>query len=193
MKAISRHARCWLALFSLVALTGCPFTPDKGDTDPDPVDPFLKRVSPENLLANLKTAYKERAVAEYESLLASDFTFVLSPEDAGQPGMPDQWGRNQEITIHQKMFDAELVQSLTLDFVVGSRIFDPADQLWTITIANVDLYLNGITPDHPTPTTYRVQDGTAKFWFRQNSWNAAGTTEPVWTIVKWEDMPIEGS
>ena len=127
-----------------------PLLPNNGK--PDPVDPlFLDPISPENLLANLKMAYHEREIAEYESLLAKDFTFVLSPEDAGQPGMPSQWGRNTEIGIHQRMFDADLVQSLSLDFIIGDRVFDETDQLWTITITNVDLFLHGMTPDHPTP------------------------------------------
>ncbi|MBM3316311.1 MAG: hypothetical protein FJY75_00520 [Candidatus Eisenbacteria bacterium] len=191
MKARLHPVARWAPLLLLPALAGCPFMPTKNDKPPDPVPVFQPRTSPENLLANLKTAYKERAVAEYESLLARDFTFVLSPEDAGQPGMPDAWGRNTEITVHQKMFDGDLVQSLSLDFMAGQRVFDPVDHYWTITISNVDLYLRGMTPDRPTLTTYRVQDGTSRFWFRQNSWNATGTNEPVWTIVKWEDSPIE--
>jgi hypothetical protein len=177
-------------MLPLLFLAGCPFMPDKDDKVP-PVTDFLPRISPENLLFNLKSAYRLRNAAEYESLLAQDFTFVLSAEDAGQPGMPDAWGRNDEIGIHQRMFDGDLVQNLSLNFDVGSRVFDPADQLWTVTIANVDLYLYGITPDFPTPQAYTVSDNTSKFWFRQNSWTAAGTTDPIWTIVKWEDSPIE--
>jgi hypothetical protein len=191
MKTTLGYAARWVGLLALLGVVGCPFSPDSGTPD-HPVDPFLKPTSPENLLANLKTAYRERETAEYESLLAMDFTFVLSPEDAGQPGMPSQWGRNTEIGIHQRMFDEGLVTYLALDFVVGDRVFDDTDQLWTVTITNVDLSLTGMTPDHPTPKSYSVLDGTSKFWFRQNDWTVPGTSDRVWSIVKWEDSPIEG-
>ena len=190
MKTTLRYAARWVGLLALLGVVGCPFSPDKGK--PDPVEPkFLERTSPENLLANLKTAYREREAAEYESLLAKDFTFVLTPEDAGQPGMPSQWGANTEIGIHQQMFDADLVTYLSLDFVVGDRVFDDTDQLWTITITDVDLSLRGMTPDHPTPKSYSVENGTSKFWFRQNDWTVPSTSDRIWSIVKWEDSPIE--
>jgi hypothetical protein len=191
MKTTLVQAARWVGLLALLGVVGCPFMPTK-DKPVDPVDKFLPRTSPENLLANLKMAYRERETAEYESLLAMDFTFVLAPEDAGQPGMPSQWGRNTEIGVHQRMFDADLVQSLSLDFVVGDRLFDEAGQLWTITITNVDLSLYGMTPDHPTPKNYQVLDGSSKFWFRQNNWTVPGTTDRIWSIVKWEDSPVEG-
>jgi hypothetical protein len=191
MKATLVHAARWVGLLAILGVVGCPFMPDNGGKDkPDPK--FLLRITPENLLANLKMAYHERETAEYESLLAKDFTFVLSPEDAGQPGMPSQWGRNTEIGIHQRMFDADLVQTLSLDFVIGDRIFDETDQLWTITITNVELSLYGMTTEHPTPKLYRVQNGVSKFWFRQESWTVPGTSDRIWSIVKWEDSPVEG-
>ena len=152
--------------------------------------PFLPRTSPENLLRNLKLAYEKRNVAEYESLLAVDFTFVLSVEDAGQPGMPSQWGRNTEIAVHWHMLDTDLVTYLALDFVVGGRVFDDIAQLWTVTITHVDLELTGMTPDHPISKSYSVRNGTSKFWFRQNDWTAPGTSDRTWSIVKWEDSPL---
>jgi hypothetical protein len=188
--ALGRAAR-WVGWLALLAVVGCPFSPD----DAPPIIPepkFLPRTSPENLLANLMTSYRERETAEYESLLALNFTFVLSPVDAGQPGMPSQWGRNTEIGVHQRMFDADLVQTLALDFAVGARVFDETDQLWTITITNVDLSLYGMTPDFPTPKQYRVLGGSSKFWFQQNDWTAPGTSDRIWSIVKWEDSPVEG-
>jgi hypothetical protein len=179
---------CLLSVGMLLELSGCPFTPKKSDGDDDGDDKFLLRTSPENVLENLKRCYKQREVAEYESLLAQDFTFQPSEED---DEIPDQWGRNQEIAIHTNMFDAELVQTLSLGFDVGVRVFDTTDQLWTIMVTNVDLNLFGMTPHLQTPKEYSVVDGTCRFWFRQESWNAPGTSEKTWSIVKWEDEPID--
>jgi hypothetical protein len=176
----------------MTGITGCPFSPDSGNGDPPPdPDPFLARTSPENLLANLKAAYEERAIAEYESLLAMDFTFLLSQEDAQQPGMPESWGRQDEIGIHTNMFDSDRVEDLTLSFDAGSRVFDPTDGLWTITITNVRLRLYGETPgSEEGPKEYKVDNGTSKFWFRENDWTEPETSNKIWSIVKWEDNPI---
>ncbi|MCK4414790.1 MAG: fibronectin type III domain-containing protein [Candidatus Eisenbacteria sp.] len=171
-------------------------TDPHGASDTDSVEiyqsPFALRDSPENVMHNLKMAYAERAVAEYESLLAIDFTFLLCQEDASQPGMPDFWGQQDEIGIHMNMFDSDRVQTLTLSFDSWDRVFDPTDGLWTITIINVRLRLYGETPGNEGegPEEYKVDRGTSKFWFRENDWTEPGTESNVWTIVKWEDEPI---
>jgi len=192
MKCILQWAPRGLALLLLAGVLGCPFSPETNDDPPPvPVETYHARTAPESLLHNLKLAYKERVPAEYESLLAEEFSFVLSEEDASKPDMPDQWGRNQEISIHQAMFNAELVQQLTLDFVVGNREYDDTDGFWTILISNVTLTLYGSTPGHPTPTWYRVVNGASRFWFQKENYTWPGTQDTVWTIVKWEDNPID--
>jgi hypothetical protein len=173
---------------TMLAILGCS---DK-TSRPDPcVAPAGSCTSPEAALLALKQAYNTRAPAAFDSLLAEDFVFELSPEDAGQPGMPSEWGRNTELALHARMFDAGLVQSLSLDFIMGDRVFDETEQLWTITITNVEISLLGSTPYHPTQRLYRVQNGLSKFWFRQMIWNAPCSDESAWKIVKWRDSPIE--
>jgi hypothetical protein len=182
-------AICFLAA-TLFAIPGCS---DK-TSRPDPcVAPAGSCTSPEAALLALKHAYRYRETAAFDSLLSADFVFELSVEDAGQPGMPSEWGRSSELAIYTQMFDTDLVQSLSLDFVVGDRVFDETEQLWTITITNVDIDLYGFTPDHPTLKSYRVQDGRSKFWFRQMTWNAPCSDESAWKIVKWQDEPLEGA
>jgi len=162
------------------ATTGAPAPPD-----------FLPRTSPANLLLNLMAAYQLRNVAEYESLLASpDFAFVLSEEDQGKPGMPDSWGRDPEVSIHRHMFDAGMVRQLTLDFHLGDVIWDATQGMYTVLIYNVNLYLYGATPGHPTEVKeYRVRGSRSKFWFRKNAWTTGAAHDSVWTIVRWEDVP----
>jgi hypothetical protein len=158
------------------------------------VNAILPRTSPESLLSNLREAYALRNVAEYESLLAfrpPAFTFVLSEEDQGQPGMPDQWGRQTEVEIHEHMFDAEAVQTLRLGYVIGTREWDPVENLWSILVSNVNLHLYGIIPGQEEEglQELEVEGATSRFWFREESWTAPGTSDSVWAIVKWEDNP----
>jgi hypothetical protein len=177
-------------LLTALGIAGCPFMPE--DNPPIPPPPtFLSRTTPQNLLHNLKQAYKERNIAEYESLLANPgFTFVLSEEDQAKPDMPDNWGRDPEILIHSRMFDAEMVQQLTLDFIVGDVVWDPAQAMYSVLITNVNLYLYGSTPGHPTEVKeYRVSDSRSKFWFKKNPWTTAAAHDSIWTIVMWEDNP----
>jgi len=182
-------------LLGVSGITGCPFMTDPDDGGDPPVVPdFRARTSPENILFNLKQAYKLRNIAEYESLLALKlpaFTFVLSEDDQGQPGMPDQWGRQTEIDIHTHMFDAEQVQTLTLTFDEGTREWDAANNMWSILISNVNLRLYGIIPGQEEEglQELKVEGSTSRFWFREENWTEPGTTNKIWTIVKWEDNP----
>ena len=173
---------------TLFAIPGCS---DK-TSRPDPcIAPPGSCTSPEAALLALKQAYNTRAPAALDSLLSEDFIFELSLEDAGHPGMPGAWGHGSELALHALLLNAEYAQSLSLNFVFGPRVFDEAEQLWTITVTNVDVDLYGTTPDHPTPMTYRVENSTAKFWFRPMTWNAPCSDESAWKIVKWRDEPVE--
>jgi hypothetical protein len=177
-----------VALVTLAAIAACDH--DEGPMHHLAPWSFLARTTPQNLLHNLKQAYKERNIAEYESLLARDFTFILSEEDQAKPDMPDNWGRAPEITIHSRMFDAEMVQTLTLDFVVGDVVWDATQGMYTVPIDNVNLFLYGSTPGHPTEVKeYRVSASRSKFWFRKNPWTTGAAHDSVWTIVMWEDNP----
>jgi hypothetical protein len=193
MNNLLRRVAGAMLVLAALGITACPFSPDKNHDPPPVPKDFWDRSSPKGLLHNLKKAYEKRTVAEYESLLAKDFTFVLSAEDQQTPGMPDSWGRDPEIQIHTRMFDTDLVQSLTLAFEPADSVWDPADGMYTVLISNVNLYLNGATPAHPGDVKeYRVTNGRAKFWFRKNPWTVLGKADSVWTIVKWEDSPIGG-
>jgi hypothetical protein len=149
---------------------------------------FRLRTSPQNLLHNLAQAYEHRNIAEYESLLAKNgFEFVLS-EESHRPDLPDSWGRDVEIQLHRCLFDAEHVQTLTLDFTVGDVEWDPVFGMPTVLIRHVDIYVYGSTPGHPTDfSERRVRDGSSRFWFVKNPWTTGAHGDSVWTIVRWED------
>jgi hypothetical protein len=190
MIAVRRGLPVLTVLWALAAFAGC------GDKETDPghheQSPFLPRTSASNVLHNLLQAYAHRNMAEYDSLLADDFTFVLSLEDQQRPEMPHSWGRDTEILIHTHMFDADLVRTLTVAFEMGDAVWDPGEHLHTASVSNVDLYLYGVTPAHPTDVKEYRASGQAKFWFRKNAWLSPCTRDSVWTIVKWQDNPTGG-
>jgi hypothetical protein len=184
------HAITLAAIGFLAAIPGCSHTSSRPDDHC--IAPPGVCANPEAALLALKQAYNTRESAALDSLLAADFTFELSPEDAGQPGVPDEWGRSVELALHALLLDAGYVHSLELNFVIGPRVFDAVEQLWTITITDVHLDLYGVTPDRlTTPEAYGVDDGSAKFWFRSTAWNAPCSDESAWKIVKWRDQPVE--
>jgi hypothetical protein len=183
-------------LLIVAALGGCSDVdrPDDGHWRSS----SLPRTSPANLLRNLQEAYAKRNLAEYESLLAKDFVFGVSAEDSQDPGIPDSlgqdlWGHDSEVRAHAHMFDADLVQTLTVTFAAAKPVWDPADRMYTVLASNVNLLIYGATPAHPTELReYRVTNGSEKFWFRKNGWFSPGTRDSVWTIVKCLDAKPSG-
>jgi hypothetical protein len=155
---------------------------------------YLPRTTPQNLLHNLKKAYKYRNIAELESLLAENYTSVISEEDQQKPDMGDTtyaWGHDTEVSIHMRMFDAEYVQTLSLEYTIGDPIWDAVLDMYVVDVQDVSLYLYGSTPGHPTEVReYRVSDGSSRFWFRKNPWTTGARHNSIWTIVRWEDEPV---
>lgn len=201
MKLLPRVLMTVLFVALLVPLVGCPFsTKPGGGEKPDPLPTFKPRTHPDSLLQNLMLAYELRVPAEFESLLARDFVFQFSDIDVQDPDVPsDDLAREDEVGIHQRMFDATLVQNLTLSFEyaissleVDELLSSPQDTLWTLLLTNVDLLLYGGTPQHPDePESYELEDGVEQFWFRKNSWTHTNG-DPIWTIVRWKEHNFGG-
>ncbi len=160
------------------------------------VNALRARNSPENLLWNLKQAYDLRNIAEYESLLAGgpeSFTFVLSQADQEEPGLPDEWGRQTEVGIHERLFNPDAVPTLSLSYAVGPRQWDPGTGMWSILVWNVFLHVYGLIPgrENEGMREFAVDGGSSRFWFREEPWGQAGAEGHVWKIVSWEDEPLE--
>lgn len=156
---------------------------------------FRARTSPENLLHNLKEAYAERDIAQVESLLAPDFTFVFTPYDQAQPNIPDSWNRGAEIEAHLGMFDGRFVQTLSMQFddaghaVVDPEFTAPGDTAWVVVVTAMNLELFGTPrriPDEP-PQTFKVQDGEALFWFKRLAHTDPETGDPIWIIFRCQE------
>ncbi len=193
-----RCAGLGLFLVVILGLTGCPFSTDPVETPPPPPK-FKPRTSPENLIFNLKMAYQEREVDPYDSLLSSSFKFYLAEEDQH---ITDFFTRNEEIEIHDHMFNADLVTALQLTFDMiqtSDVVFDPeksSDEidLYTATVTNITLSLTGWTPqqDPGDPIqTYQMVGGASQFWFRQMDWKHENG-DPIWKIDEWLELSAGG-
>jgi len=190
-----------LFLALMVPLVGCPFSTKPSPKDiVDPPATFKPRTHPDSLLQNLMLAYEQLMPAEFESLLAQDFVFQFSDIDVLDDDVPsDDLAREDEVGIHQRMFDNALVQTLTLSFEydissleVDELVSSPEDTLWTLLLTNVDLFLYGGTPQYPDePASYELENGVEQFWFRKNSWTH-DNGDPIWTIVHWKEHNFGG-
>ncbi len=140
-----------LAVFALT-LGGCwnPFNPDDGDPVEIPPPDFRDRLTPEDVLHNLKTAYIWMNPGEYLDCLSEDFEFYPNEDDVNDPELdiPAIWWKPQEQEMHQNMFahDSD-VESITLTLTITSIVHDegvpgdPLDDTWICTV-DVDLRVN---------------------------------------------------
>jgi hypothetical protein len=77
-----------------------PESPPPGEPGPS----FQNLTERSHVLNNLQAAYNTRSLTKYQELLDANFTFFLAPGDVGG-GMPEQWGRTDEVSIHTALFN----------------------------------------------------------------------------------------
>jgi hypothetical protein len=153
--------------------------------------------SPANVLANLRTAYEDRDIEDYERLFAEDFTFVFSPASIPEPHdpTPAQWGRNEEFTSTENMFRDELVDRVSLEWVIGvpehadSVMYGP--RAWKVKVDTVNLQVDTRSAAG-VRLILQVPGTTEMFYFRQEPSRLASDGRPSWFIFRWEDQPILG-
>jgi hypothetical protein len=137
-------------------------------------------------------AYQERDLIEFDSLLAKDYRFYFAEEDQD---LADSLTAEQEVGVHNNLFDSDYVAQLVVSFDMGQVTRDtlewsPKDDVWTMTITNVDLYVFGRTPRFPEDElrAYEMEDGRQRFWFRRNPWTHGPSGDRIWTIVRWQEL-----
>lgn len=74
---------------------------------PDVVDPCtLHPCTAEAVVSQMRDAYAAMDPERFAALLHPDFLFLVQP-DPLNPGQPNDWGRSEEVRIHQRMFRPE--------------------------------------------------------------------------------------
>ena len=200
---MTRFSTRRLAVFALLAVFavtfgGCsnPFDPDKGR--PIPIEPadYHDRLTPEDVLHNLRIAYIWMNVGEYLDCLSEDFEFHPSEEDVQDPtqDIPPVWYKSQETQMHQNMFaEGSDVESISLTLTVTSFVHDdgadpddPRDDTW-VYIVGVDLRVN-LYDD----TTY-LATASSQFDMRVDIDQSSGEDDPIWWEINyWYDLGDRG-
>jgi hypothetical protein len=180
-----------MATAALLALTGaliwgCSSPTDNEGPDDQPV--WELRDSPQHVLDNLATAYRNKDVERYLGCFAQDFVFFLNPDDvAADPGLqPGYWGKAEERTIHEHMFGSEgdHADRITLTLSqVGDPIWiepTPGDNHWQYREAvDLSVYVGDIQYWATAPSMFE---------FRVDEDEVGPHGEALWEIVYWRDL-----
>ncbi|MEE9271236.1 MAG: hypothetical protein V3V49_13365 [Candidatus Krumholzibacteria bacterium] len=111
MTRISLKNALTLAVLSLgmLAFNACIFNAEEGSGgDPPPRVPYESLKEKDHVLSNLKKAYNERNLNQYDKLLDVNFgfTFFFSPEDVTSGNVQSaNWDRASELLATGHMFD----------------------------------------------------------------------------------------
>ncbi|MFH1502258.1 MAG: hypothetical protein ABIG03_04350 [Candidatus Eisenbacteria bacterium] len=189
--------RCAAACLTVAVLafagSGCwnPFAPDPGDGNPDVDVTYKERTSPDNVVYNLYTAYKDMNAQKYLECLAEEFEFHLNPDDYEDPEneLPEYWGKQDERDIHEAMFAEDSnVERITLTLTNSTKVFsqgenpsDPMDDTWTYR------ELTDLRVTVPNDLTY-LANADQEFVFRIDPNETGPEGETLWEIIFWYDL-----
>jgi len=184
-----------LAAFALT-LSGCwnPFAPDKGDPVPIVPADYHERLTPEDVIHNLKTAYEWKNAGEYLDCLSEDFIFFTNETDQQDPTdpLPEEWFKSDETAMHNKMFTgADAVESITLTLTEITSEHDegdpdnPMDDIH-IFVEGVDLMVN-LYGDQSYLAT-----APSEYRFRVDTDQSGENGEIWWEIYMWFDIDTAG-
>lgn len=183
---------------ALVTLAGCPFSPTKGGTKPPPVTQYLPQTTITNVLANLTRSYQEKNYDEYRKLLdaAYEYNFALQDIDP-ENNIPPSWGLADELVSAENMLggvpnkDGYRAEEISLSFTAGADTPTEQNPLWRkVILSEVNLRIVGRNETSADPLIYDVRGDKAELYFVQSGETAPGTTQKIWTIVRWDDKPI---
>ncbi len=162
----------WLCFCKNPFATRKPEPPDSGQSS------WLLPTDPEIVLANMRSAFREKNVENYmKCLVDSNRLFRFVPDDyeaLNSAGIFEQWSLSFEQTYINKLFTSIPDDSTrTLSFSLNAQRVDHADSVLIRTDYNLTL-------NHIYPNTFaRTAQGKVDFWFiRRNGY---------WVIHRWED------
>lgn len=183
----------------LALIPGCLFSPDKQEPKNPGDGDYQLRTTIGGVMNNLLVSYRKRDIDRYLELFHPAFNFVFDPQDViDDPDIPPSWDYNEERSSTRNMFEAELVERITIDFVPGPALdAGEADQgNWPlpsgtkkVIVTAVELNVDTRDPLGGENIIYRVNGDQAIFFLVQDS---TETQEglPVWKIFEWRDVKI---
>jgi hypothetical protein len=178
----------------VIACGGC-----KSSSRPEP-SPYLRQTSPENVLANLQTAYRARDIDAYSAQLAADFRFEFAPDDLGDTGIPPDGTFTfvQDSLSTRNMFTNEFIEreedrvlDVRIRLQYGNAVADtlPGHEGWRyILIQNTFLEVEQQGSTDTGTITLQVNGAQADFYFRRG--RDAEDDSGLWYVVNWRDRPF---
>lgn len=136
---------------------------------------------PENVIANLETAYRNRDIEAFARLLAPEFTFRFQPGDVPVVGR-SSWGREEEIESTRGLFESERVENIEirLEYLPAEKTTEPGLE-HTMRIRVDRAFLRVIEKS----IVHEVPGHPQEFFLRRGH----GNHPNQWVIVEWRDLP----
>jgi hypothetical protein len=170
-----------LGFAGLLTLGICGGTSPEAGTGGDR-SAYLPADRPENVVANLATAYRNRDLAAYEGLFAPEFVFWFQPGDVKDVGR-ESWGLAEELESARNLFGSGQVCSIEVDLVC--RPAAPATERGLEHTVLVRTSRMRLTVNECAGITHRVVNDIQEFHLRRQH-------EGAWVIVRWRDLPGSG-
>jgi hypothetical protein len=193
----SRPRRPWRLAVAAVTLllvgnlTGCVDCED-ADCGNGP-GRYLPRTSEDNVLYNLRLAYRERSVEKYAELLAEDFRYFPDPATRQQLGI-ESWDRATELARIRCLFESPDVTKITIELgwayrsATSAGLPSPRDTWTELVLTDVFLDID-FMPSGQEVTTFRIEDQAQQIFFRKGRTNPpAGPADTLVYIVEWRDL-----
>ena len=185
-----------VALAGLMLSIGC--SDDETITPPDPVEDPRKSIA--GALQELKVAYEARDLDRYSALFNSDFVFVFDPTDVLEnPDLPQNWDWSAEHNATRNMFEADLVERIQVDFIVGTPALPDTHDVGTrefpegtmkVLVTEVELSVDSRDPAGGENIIYRCNGDQAMFFLYPDTLEVVDGV-PAWKIFEWRDRRIE--
>jgi hypothetical protein len=146
--------------------------------------------------SNFRRAHENGNYAEYEKLLADDFTFVFAPQDVhpDTPWSDGSWGRSADLASAEELFgkhrsvDGLVMNQINLQFSAGQPEVSPENSQWQrVVLSEVDLAIAATKQSTGEAWQLLIPGGyQAHLDLVQTG---VGGESPVWKIIRWEDRP----
>ncbi len=167
-----------LSLGLIPALGGCLFEPRDAEDPSGGSITYLDQSQPENVLANLETAFQNKDAAGYERQIATEFSY--EPDADTQASYPDvdwsTWNRDTEIAFIQNFFNNVDGITANLNEVVIQGEWDGSTAdlryIYAVTVTES----GGAVPYRASVTLNFRLDGT--FWVLSRWFDEQGEQDP---------------
>lgn len=188
--------RGWMSVILLalpLVVGACSDDDDCDDCCPNCPPPYAEPTSSDAVLANFQVAYRMRDGHAYGGMLADDFHFFFDPSTRNELGI-ESWNSEMDSTGTAQLFNHPDVVNIIINLMYPAGdvpVTGVGKERWrrkTVTDVFLDV---DIMPSGGELTTYRVEDQTQDFYFRQGRTPAdtleSSPTADNWYLVEWRD------